>query len=672
MPTPEDLLERIRLRLDESFVGIGEVVADLAPADLVDLLNHLKLQEAASVLSMLPFARAIEVCDQPTLRRRPAIFEKLDPGRAAQILEGLSADERADIVGGMGEHERRRLLPKLSAEMREEVERLLRYPDHTAGGIMTTEFVRLDPAMTVRDALKHIRSVAREKESIFSCYVMEPETGQLLGALSLRDLVMAELAQSVSEVMRRKVISVGTLDDQELVAQKLAKYNLLAVPVVEESGRMVGFVTVDDVIDVLIEEGTEDVLKMAAVNPDAGGRSYFEFPVAAMVRSRVGWLLLLFVAGSLTSAVLRHYEGQLATAVALSFFIPLLIGTGGNAGSQAVMTVIRSLALGEIGVRHAWRVVLREASGGGDARDPDRGGGPGGRALLGRRAHPGRDRGPRHVRHLRLVHDRGVAHPHRGPAGGGGPGRALGAPHLDPGGRHRPRDLFRDREDGAAAVAVSRREGLGSCGAPLRLRARRRVTRIPSVARDMEARAYLRCAPHRPRALTPPDRVRSDALPNAKGPAPRARLRRPHVCRYRRIGPAHGPLPLPKRPCARWLAGPADAGQGFGGLPAHGARAVVHGVEQARHRGQADPHQALGRRLAQAVVAQRADEGGHRLLGLTSPAAPARPRRAPDRLVLVARWPEAGPGARGGCRCRWRPGPAPRASAPSRRRCAGP
>jgi magnesium transporter len=249
--------------------------------------------------------------------------------------------------------------------MREEVERLLRYPDHTAGGIMTTEFVRLAPGMTVGDALKHIRSVAREKESIFSCYVMEPETDKLLGFLSLRDLVMAELEQPVSAVMRRRVITVAALDDQEVVAQKLAKYNLLAVPVVETDGRMVGFVTVDDVIDVLIEEGTEDVLKMAAVNPDARGRSYFEFSLAAIVRSRVGWLLLLFVAGSFTSAVLRHYEGELATAVALSFFIPLLIGTGGNAGSQAVMTVIRSLALGEIGVRHAWRVVAREATVGG-------------------------------------------------------------------------------------------------------------------------------------------------------------------------------------------------------------------------------------------------------------------------------------------------------------------
>jgi magnesium transporter len=362
MPTPEDLLERIRLRLEESFVGIGSVVADLPPADVVDLVNQLKLQEAASVLSMLAIPRAVEVCDQPTLRRRPAIFEKLEPARAAQILEGLSADERAAIMRGMGEHERRRLLPKLSGEMREEVERLLRYPDHTAGGIMTTEFVRLDPAMSVGEALKHIRTVAREKESIFSCYVMDPQTAKLLGFASLRDLVMAEMSQPVTEVMRRRVISVNALDDQEVVAQKIAKYNLLAVPVVEKDGNMVGFVTVDDVIDVLTEEATEDVLKMAAVRPGAGGRTYFEYPLAAVVRSRVGWLLLLFVAGTFTSAVLRHYEGELAAALALSFFVPLLIGTGGNAGSQAVMTVIRSLALGEIGVRQAWRVVAKEAT----------------------------------------------------------------------------------------------------------------------------------------------------------------------------------------------------------------------------------------------------------------------------------------------------------------------
>ncbi|HZN10672.1 MAG TPA: magnesium transporter [Blastocatellia bacterium] len=362
MPAPQDLLERIHLRLEESFVGIGEQVADLPAADVVDLLNQLTLIEAATVVTMLAVARSVELFDQPTMARRGAILEKLEPGRAAQILESLSADERTDVVQQMGEYERRRLMPKLSAEMRAEVERLLQYPDHTAGGIMTTEFVRLDPQMTVANALKHIRSVAREKESIYACYVLEPETGRLLGSVSLRDLVMAELARPLTEVMRRKPVTVGVRDDQESVAEKIAKYNLLAVPVLEEDGSVVGFVTVDDVIDVLIEEQTEDIMRMAGVGADALEKPYFENPLAHVVRKRIGWLLLLFVAGTLTSAVLNRFEAELAAVVTLSFFIPLLIGTGGNAGSQTVMTVIRSLALGEIGVRHAWRVVMREAA----------------------------------------------------------------------------------------------------------------------------------------------------------------------------------------------------------------------------------------------------------------------------------------------------------------------
>lgn len=360
MPAPEDLLERIHLRLEESFVGIGEIVAHLAPADVVDLLNQLNLIEAATVVTMLTVSRSIELFDQPTMRRRGAILEKLDPGRAAQILEGLSADQRTDITKQMGHFERRQVIPKLSAEARSELEDLLQYPDHTAGGIMTTEFVRLDPQMTVAEALKHIRSVAREKESIYACYVLEAETDHLLGSISLRDLVMAELDRQVSEVMRRKPVTVTTLEDQESVAKKIAKYNLLAVPVLDQKESVVGFVTVDDVIDVLIKEQTEDILRMAAVQPGAMDKPYFDNPIFRVVRKRIGWLLLLFVAGTLTSEVLHRYESELATVVALSFFIPLLIGTGGNAGSQTVMTVIRSLALGEIGMKNAWKVVFRE------------------------------------------------------------------------------------------------------------------------------------------------------------------------------------------------------------------------------------------------------------------------------------------------------------------------
>lgn len=365
MPTSKDLqelLERIQLRLDESFVGIGSEVADLPPEDLAELLNQLRLSEAAAVVSMLPLARCIELYDQPTMRRRAAILEELEPARVAAILEGLSADERTDVIQKMGVHQRHRILPKFSSDVRSELEDLLQYPDHTAGGIMTTEFVRLDPKMTVAEALKHIRSVAREKESIYACYVMDPETDRLLGAISLRDLVMAELDRPVVAVMRRKPVTVNVNDDQEKVAEKIGKYNLLAVPVVEEDGSVVGFVTVDDVIDVLIEEQTEDILRMAAVEPGAMDKPYFDNPIMRVVRKRIGWLLLLFVAGTLTSAVLHQFESELAAVVALAFFIPLLIGTGGNAGAQTVMTVIRSLALGEVGVRHAWRVVGREAT----------------------------------------------------------------------------------------------------------------------------------------------------------------------------------------------------------------------------------------------------------------------------------------------------------------------
>jgi magnesium transporter len=340
MPTSKDLqqlLERIQFRLDESFVGIGSEVTDLPPEDLAELLNQLNLAEAAAIVSMLPLARCIELYDQPTMRRRAAILEQLEPSRVAAILEGLSADERTDVIQKMKLHQRHRIMPKFSPEVRAELEDLLQYPDHTAGGIMTTEFVRLDPKMTVGDALRHIRAVAQEK-------------------------VMAELDRPLLKVSRRKPVTVNVLDDQEVVAQKIGKYNLLAVPVVEEDGSVVGFVTVDDVIDVLIEEQTEDLLRMAAVEPGAMDKPYFDNPISRVVRKRIGWLLLLFVAGTLTSAVLHRFENELAAVVALAFFIPLLIGTGGNAGAQTVMTVIRSLALGEVGVRHAWRVALREAT----------------------------------------------------------------------------------------------------------------------------------------------------------------------------------------------------------------------------------------------------------------------------------------------------------------------
>jgi magnesium transporter len=354
------LLERIHLRLDESFVGIGEMVSDLAPADLAELINQLTLAEAATVVSMLPVQRAIEVCNQPTMRRRAAILEQLEPPQVAQILTGLSADERTDIVQKMGYHERHRILPKLSAEMRKELEGLLQYPPHSAGGNMTTEFVRLDPKMTVGEALKRIRSVARDRESIYACYVMEPGTGHLLGAVSLRDLVMAELDAPITEVMRKKPVTVNVLDDQEEVAKKIGKYNLLAVPVLEQDGSVVGFVTVDDVIDVLVEEQTEDILRMAAVEPGALDKPYMQVALPLMIRKRAGWLVILFLGEMLTATAMGFFEKEIERAVVLALFVPLIISSGGNSGSQASTLVIRALALGEVALRDWWRVMRRE------------------------------------------------------------------------------------------------------------------------------------------------------------------------------------------------------------------------------------------------------------------------------------------------------------------------
>ena len=354
------LLERIHTRLDESQVGISQIVADLAPADLGELLNQLTLVEAATVVSMLPVARVVELFDNPTMRRRAAILEQLEPDRAAEILAGISADERTDIVQRMGHHPRHLIVPKLSPELRHELEGLLQYPPHTAGGNMTTEFVRLDPKMSVGDALKHIRSVAREKESIYACYVMETKTNRLLGAVSLRDLVMAELSTPLTEVMRPKPITVSVLEDQEEVARKISKYNLLAVPVLEKDGSVVGFVTVDDVVDVLIEEGTEDILRMGAIEPGALDRPYMQTSLPVMIRKRASWLVILFLGEMLTATAMGFFEKEIARAVVLALFVPLIISSGGNSGSQASTLVIRALALGEVTLRDWWRVMRRE------------------------------------------------------------------------------------------------------------------------------------------------------------------------------------------------------------------------------------------------------------------------------------------------------------------------
>jgi magnesium transporter len=263
----------------------------------------------------------------------------------------------------MSAHERTRLLPRLGDEVRAEVERLLRYPDRTAGGIMTTEFVRLEPGMTVAQALERIRAEARDRDTIYACYILDA-AGKLLGAVSLRDLIMAGPSQTVGAVMRGHPVSVGALEDRVEAARKISKYNLLAVPVVEADGRVVGFVTVDDVIDVMVEEQTEDVLRMGAVEPGALDEPYLTAPLPRLVRRRAGWLVILFLGEMLTATAMGFFEKEIEKAVVLALFVPLIISSGGNSGSQATSLVIRALALQEVRLRDWWRVLRRELSSG--------------------------------------------------------------------------------------------------------------------------------------------------------------------------------------------------------------------------------------------------------------------------------------------------------------------
>ncbi len=345
---------------DEPTPDAREQLLAMRDADLADLMNALPVAAAATVLRTVPPARASALVDQTALRRRAAILEQLEPALAARILDGASADERTQILRELSPHECHRLLPSMKAEARHEAERLLKYPPRTAGGIMTTEFVRLAPTMTARDALAHVRRVAHDMESIYACYVLEPGTARLLGAVSLRDLVMADPDAPVTDVMRRKPITADVAEPQGQVATKISRYNLLAVPVLETDGHVVGFVTVDDVIDVMVEEDTERALRMGAVEPGALDEPYLITPLARMIRKRASWLIVLFLSEMLTATAMSFFEGEIARAVVLALFVPLIISSGGNSGSQAATLVIRAMALGEIRLGDWWRVVRRE------------------------------------------------------------------------------------------------------------------------------------------------------------------------------------------------------------------------------------------------------------------------------------------------------------------------
>lgn len=354
--TPE-LLAQLREQVKSNPQMAAEAIDQLKAPDIAEILNSLPLESVVLITQILPYQEAVAVFNEPSFERRSTVIQSLDIERAAKILTNISSDERVDLIQRMDGKYRQKLIPLLPEHIQTEIKLLLQFPPTTAGGNMSTEFVKLKPEMSVKEALDLIRTIAKSRLHIYSAYVLDDEE-RLIGAVSLRDLVIADTDKMISEIMRKYPISINCLEDQEQVVKKLAKYNLLALPVVDDQNRVLGFVTVDDALDVMVEEQTEDVQKLGAV--EALDEPYMSTPRMRMIRKRAGWLVILFIGEMLTATAMGFFEKEIEKAVVLALFVPLIISSGGNSGSQASTLIIRAIALGEAKLSDWWRVMKNE------------------------------------------------------------------------------------------------------------------------------------------------------------------------------------------------------------------------------------------------------------------------------------------------------------------------
>jgi len=333
--------------------------ADFLPADIAEALNELPVEAATRVVSALPFHRAVQVFDEPQLSRRGELIAGLAPDRAIALIEAMSSDQQVELFRELSEEARGRLIHVLDAPTRDSLNLLLRYPPTSAGGIMTTEFVGVPATWNIEQVKTYIREVGQAKETVYAIYVLDPKDQRLRRVVSLKEVMLADAGTPVVEVGEtRKPITVRPLTDQEDVARLISKYDLLAIPVLDDAGRVLGIVTVDDIIDALVSETTEDVQKFGGM--EALDEPYMQIGLLAMVKKRAGWLCALFLGEMLTATAMGHFEAEISRAVVLALFIPLIISSGGNSGSQATSLIIRAMALREVTLRDWWRVALRE------------------------------------------------------------------------------------------------------------------------------------------------------------------------------------------------------------------------------------------------------------------------------------------------------------------------
>lgn len=337
-------------------------LAALHPADAVEALNEMAPEKAAPLLASMDFRAAVAILDQPGLERASKLIAALPTAKSVPLLAGMAADRRTEIFREIDRDKGAALLALLPPGSRSELEHLLSYAPDSAGGIMTTEFFRARPDWTVAQGLEAIRTGSAAMETVYSLYIVDSE-GVLIRAISLRELVTADRQSPILSVGKgRKPFSVTADAPREKVARLISKYDLSAVPVLDESGRILGIVTVDDVIDAIIDTDTEDAQKLGGM--EALGAPYMAMSFLAMIKKRAGWLCVLFLSEMLTASAMQHFEDELERAVVLTLFIPLIMSSGGNSGSQATSLIIRALALDELKLSDWWRVALREVPSG--------------------------------------------------------------------------------------------------------------------------------------------------------------------------------------------------------------------------------------------------------------------------------------------------------------------
>jgi magnesium transporter len=343
--------------------ALREFTENQHPGLTAELIEDLEAQDGDALFRMLLPRHRADVLSYLNTEGQNRIVEAMPAKEAAELLHLMSHDERADLVNRLDEEFVDTVLPHLAQAEREDIRRLASYEPGTAGAVMTTDYVTLPAHITVRDALDRLRLEAPDRETIYYCYVVD-HNRRLIGFVSLKDLILARRSALIEDIMQRDVILARLDEDQESVARQIDKYDLLALPVVDSTDRLVGIITHDDAMDILRQEQTEDMLKFGGVSPDpeADTAPYWQSTVVDVVRRRIKWLLMLFIAENFTYPVLKYFQWTTDADhfPALDFFLPLLLGTGGNAGSQTVGTVIRGIALGEVKGKDAWRVVLRE------------------------------------------------------------------------------------------------------------------------------------------------------------------------------------------------------------------------------------------------------------------------------------------------------------------------